>query len=166
MTTAAAYISYFARDYGAADRLSESVLQRDPNFMVAHTVLGLAREQEGQPEFAIAEFQKVLALSGSRPAVDLDYLGHAYAVAGKRAEAEAVLAELYDRVKPGGASPVYRAATLVALGRKNEAMDALEEGSAPGAGGEPEWLNVDPRFEALRSDPRFQALLRAQGFIP
>ena len=166
VATAAAYISYFARDYGAADRLSESVLQRDPNFMVAHTVLGLAREQEGQPEFAIAEFQKALTLSGSRPAVDLDYLGHAYAVAGKRAEAEAVLAELDAEVKPGGASPVYRAATLVALGRKNEAMDALEEGSAPGAGGEPEWLNVDPRFEALRSDPRFQTLLRAQGFVP
>ena len=166
VTTAAAYVSYFARDYGAADRLSQSVLQRDRNFMVAHTVLGLAREQEGQPEVAIAEFQKALALSGSRPAIYLDYLGHAYAVAGKRAEAEAVLAELDSDVKPGGASPVYRAATLVALGRKDEAMDALEEGSAPGAGGEPEWLNVDPRFEALRSDPRFQALLRAQGFIP
>ena len=166
VTTAAAYVSYFGRDYAAADRLSESALQRDPNFMVAHTVLGLAREQEGQPDSAIAEFQSAMALSGGRPPVYLDYLGHAYALAGKRAEAETVLAQLDQQVKPGGASPVYRAATLVALGRKDQALDALEEGSAPGAGGESEWLNVDPRYEALRSDPRFQRLLHVDGFIP
>jgi TolB-like protein/DNA-binding winged helix-turn-helix (wHTH) protein/Tfp pilus assembly protein PilF len=166
VTTAAAYVSYFARDYGPADKLCERVLQRDPNFIVAHTVLGLTREQQGQPKAAIVEFQKALALSGSRPAVDLDYLGHAYAAAGKRAEAEAVLTELHDQVKTGGASPIYQAATLVALGRKDQAMDALEEGSAPSAGGESEWLNVDPRYEALRSDPRFQRLLRVEGFIP
>ena len=166
VTTAAAYISYFARDYSAADKLSESALQRDPNFMVAHTVLGLAREQEGQPQAAVGEFQKALALSGGRPAVYLDYLGHAYAAAGKRADAEAVLAELDQEVKPGGVSPVYRAATLAALGKKGEAMDAIEEGSAPGAGGESEWLNVDPRYDVLRSDPRFQRLLHIDGFVP
>ncbi|MGC2331026.1 MAG: winged helix-turn-helix domain-containing protein [Candidatus Acidiferrales bacterium] len=166
-TTAAAYVSYFVRDYGAADKLCESALQRDPNFIVAHTVLGLTREQQGRPEAAIAEFQKTLALSGSRPAVYLDYLGHAYAAAGKRAEAEAVLSELDGRVKPGGASPVYRAATLAALGSKDQAIDAIEGSFARGGGGsETVWLNVDPRYDALRSDPRFQRLLRVAGFTP
>ena len=165
VTTAAAYVSYFARDYDSAAALCESALQRDPNFVVAHTVLGLTREQQGRPAEAVDEFQKTLALSGSRPTVSLDYLGHAYAAAGKRPQAEAVLAELDARVKPGGASPIYRAATLLALGRKNQAMDAIEEGFTRGGGGL-EWLYVDPRLEPLRSDPRFQRLLRVEGFIP
>jgi TolB-like protein/DNA-binding winged helix-turn-helix (wHTH) protein/Flp pilus assembly protein TadD len=165
VTTAAAYVSYFARDYRAADRLCQRALQRDPNFIVAHTVRGLALEQEGQPGAAIAEFQQTLALSRGRPPVYLDYLGHAYAAAGKRAEAEAALAELDAEVKPGGASPVYRAATLAALGRKSEALDAIEEGFARGGGGEMVWLNVDPRYDTLRSDPRFQRLLRVAGFV-
>jgi TolB-like protein/DNA-binding winged helix-turn-helix (wHTH) protein/Tfp pilus assembly protein PilF len=165
VTSATAYVSYFARDYAAADKLCESALQRDPNFIVAHTVRGLALEEEGQPDTAIAEFQKTLALSGGRPPVYLDYLGHAYAAAGKRPEAEAVLAELDTGVKPGGASPVYRAATLAALGRKSEAIDAIEEGFARGGGGEMVWLSADPRYDTLRSDPRFQRLLRVAGLI-
>ena len=165
VTTAAAYISYFAADYPGAQRLSENVLQRDPDFMVAHTVRGLALEQEGQPDAAIAEFQKAMALSGGRPAVYLDYLGHAYATSGKHEQAESLLAELDDTVKPGGSSPVYRAATLVALGRKDQAIEAIEEGSEPGNGGESQWLKVDPRYEAVRSDPRFQRVLRVDGFI-
>jgi TolB-like protein/DNA-binding winged helix-turn-helix (wHTH) protein/Tfp pilus assembly protein PilF len=165
VTTAAAYISYFAEDYPAAQRLSENALQRDPDFMVAHTVRGLALEQEARPDAAIEEFQKAMALSGQRPVVYLDYLGHAYAAAGRRPEAEAILAELDQRLKPGGPSPVYRAATLAALGRKDQAIGAIEEGSQPGNGGESEWLKVDPRYEALRSDPRFQRVLRLDGFI-
>jgi len=166
VTSAAAYIHYFATDYTGAVKLCQGALQRDPNFIVAHTVLGLALEQLGKPDSAIAEFQTSLALSGGRPAPYLDYLGHAYADAGRRADAEAILAEIDSRVKPGGISPVYRAATLTALGRKDQAMDALEEGSAPSAGGESQFLNVDPRFEPLRSDPRFRRLLHAEGFIP
>jgi tetratricopeptide (TPR) repeat protein len=128
-------------------------------------VLGLALEQEGQPDAAVAEFQKAMALSGGRPVAYLDYLGHAYAAAGKRDQAEPILAELDERVKPGGAGPVYRAATLAALGKTDQAIDAIEEGSEPGNGGESEWLKVDPRYDALRSDPRFQRVLRLNGFI-
>jgi tetratricopeptide (TPR) repeat protein len=71
----------------------QTVLQRNPNFMVAHVVLGLVEEQVHAEDKAIAEFQKAIELSSGRPAPYLDYLGHAYAASGKTAAAEKILAE-------------------------------------------------------------------------
>lgn len=164
VTTASAYISYFAGDYDRAAASCEKALQRDSNFMVAHAVLGLVREQQGQPEIAITEFQKTLELSGKRPAAYLDYLGHAYAAAGQREKAKAVLAELRGQVQPGGTSPISQAATLLALGEKGPAMDAMEEGFAKSTA-ETVWLKVDPRYENLHRDPRYQRLLLLHNFI-
>jgi TolB-like protein/DNA-binding winged helix-turn-helix (wHTH) protein/Tfp pilus assembly protein PilF len=163
VTTAAAYVSYFAGDYGNAASLSQQALQRDPDFMVAHAVLGLAREQQGQTDAAVDEFQKTLELSGGRPPAYLDYLAHAYAAAGKRAEAEQVLAELDRQQGPHRAAPIYRAATLAALGEKDKALDAIEESATGGSDGMI-WLKVDPRFETLYSDARYQRVLRLAGF--
>jgi Flp pilus assembly protein TadD len=84
--------------------------------MVAHAVLGLTLEQQGNPQEAITEFQKALQLSHGRPAPYLDYLGHAYAAADQRDRAEGIQAELDQTIRPGGISPMYKAATLAALG--------------------------------------------------
>ncbi len=162
VATAAAYVSYFARDDVAAAALCHDVLQRDPNFMVAHTVRGLALEQQGNPQEAIAEFQKALQLSHARPAPYLDYLGHAYAAAGQRDQAETLLVELDQAIKPGGISPMYKAATLTALGRTDQAMDAIEEGFQ-GGGAEKIWLKADPRYQPLHGGPRYERLVRLAG---
>ena len=70
----------------------------DPNFFVAHWYLGMAYEQVGRREEAIAECQKALSLSGGEPGT-LGALGHAYAISGKRAEALKALAQLKDLSK-------------------------------------------------------------------
>jgi TolB-like protein/Tfp pilus assembly protein PilF len=162
VATAAAYVSYFARDDAAAAALCHDVLQRDPNFMVAHAVLGLTLEQQGNSQEAIAEFQKALQLSHGRPAPYLDYLGHAYAAAGQRDQAEAILAELDQTIKPGGISPMYKAATLTALGRTDQALDSIEEGFQ-GGGAEKIWLKADPRYRPLHGAPRYERLVRLAG---
>lgn len=163
VTTAAAYVSYFARDYDDAATLSQQALQRDPNFMVAHAVLGLTREQQGQADAAVGEFQRTLQLSGGRPPAYLDYLAHAYAAAGKKTEAETVLAELDRQQGPYHPAPIYRAATLAALGEKDKALDAIEESATGGSDGMI-WLKVDPRYETLYRDARYQRVLRLAGF--
>jgi tetratricopeptide (TPR) repeat protein len=168
VATAGGYVAYFARDYDGAAAQCRAVLRQFPNFMVAHAVLGLAIEAKGDGPQAIAEFRKTIELSGARPVAYLDYLGHAFATFGQRENAIAALTEIENRMKESnnsGAGPGFLAPTLLALGEKDKAMDALEEGLMH-RDGELRWLKVDPRLDALRSDPRFQKLLAHAGFVP
>jgi TolB-like protein/Tfp pilus assembly protein PilF len=165
VTSASAYIDYFAGQNDHAVTQCESVLQQDPKFMAAHTVLGLAREAQGNYATAIAEFQKALRFSASRPPAYLDNLGHAYAVSGHRAKAEQILSELEAGVKSGKQTESYTVATLVGLGERDRALAAMEKSFAKGDLALI-WLKVDPRFDDLRASPRFQALLQRGGFIP
>ncbi len=164
VTAASGYVAYFARQNDQAAAESEAALRRDPDFMAAHAVLGLASEGLGNYSKAILEFQKTLQLSSVRPGAYLDYLGHAYAVSGNRVEAEKILAELKEQAK-SGRTPAYQAPTLIALDEKDQALEALEEGFEKRADGLI-WLKVDPRFDALRADSRFQYLLRRAGMTP
>lgn len=157
VTTAHGYFAYFARRYDEASAQCQLVLRDNPDFIVAHSVMGLVDEQQNAPDKAVTEFQRVLELSGNRAAPYLDYLGHAYALSGKRKQAEAILAELDKQIKNGQAGPAHRAATLVALGRKQEALQALEQGFIDGEG-VVSCIRVDPRFDPLRKDPRFLEL--------
>jgi TolB-like protein/Flp pilus assembly protein TadD len=163
VSTASAYISYFARRNDEAATQCEDVLQRDPNFMVAHAVLGLTDEARLDFPKAIAEFQKAIQLSGGRPFGYLDYLGHAYAVSGKRAEAEAILAEIHARTNPADTASFSGIGTLIGLGEKELALKAIDKGFAKGAE-DMMWLKVDPRVDPLRDDPRFQSLLQRADF--
>jgi len=62
---------------------------------VARYSLGLAYEQNGMLKEAIAEFLK--AKSGTFPQELLTFLGHAYALSGKREQAKRALAELREQ---------------------------------------------------------------------
>jgi len=74
-------------------------------------------EGTGRLPEAIAEYQKALELSNGN-FDQIASLGHAYAVMGRRAEAQRLLRGLEQKVKAGQASP-YLAATIYAgLGKK------------------------------------------------
>lgn len=165
VTSASAYIDYFAGLNDQAVTQCESVLQQDPKFMAAHTVLGLAREAQGDNATAIVEFQKALRFSASRPPAYLDNLGHAYAVSGQRAKAEQILSELEAGVRSRKQTKAYTVATLVGLGERDRALAAMENSFAKGDLALV-WLKVDPRLNDLRASPRFQALLRRGSFVP
>jgi TolB-like protein/Flp pilus assembly protein TadD len=164
VTTASAYIDYFAaRDSDAISKCN-SVIEQDAKFVVAHTVLGLASESKRDYPKAIAEFQQALALSAGRPAAYVDNLGHAYAMAGQKEKADAVLRELETAVAAKTTSEAYATATLTGLGQRDRALDAMEKNFTKGTLALL-FLKVDPRFVSLRTEPRFEALLQRGGFV-
>ncbi len=150
-------VSYFARQYDDALDQLQKVLKLDPKFPVPYWGIGMCYEQLKKYPEALAQFQKGIELSG-RGANGIASLAHAFGLAGQRAEAQKILAELTARSKTEYVSSYQFAVIYLGLGQNERAFAALE-----GAYNERStllgYLKMDPRFDPLRSDPRFQKLL-------
>jgi TolB-like protein/DNA-binding winged helix-turn-helix (wHTH) protein/Flp pilus assembly protein TadD len=155
--TASAYIHFFGRDYDSAIGECQNVLASNPNFLVAHAVLGMAYAGKGMGEQAVSEFEKALDLSKQNP-IYQGYLAYGYALTGNRPAAEKILAEMEDRSRRGiFVSQYMKALVYSALGEKEKAIEALGQARQQNDSGMI-WWQVDPRIDSLRTDPRFQEL--------
>src|SRR5438128_8654822 len=92
-------------------------------------------------------------------------LGRVLAVAGRREEARRILDQVQAEMEHRHSWPSDLALIYTGLGEDDRAFECREKGY--------EWrdgmmihLNVDPRFDSLRSDPRFQSLVRKMGLPP
>lgn len=149
---------YYARQFDRAIEQCRKVLDLDPHSMSARDCVGSAQLGAAAYDQAVSEFRNLATASGDDP-LRLASLGSAYAISGKRAQAERIIAEL------NGASkihyvPAYLWTTIyAALGEKDRAFrwlqKAYDEHDAYLVR-----LKVDPAMDPLRSDPRFQDLLR------
>ena len=137
------------------------VLRTDPAFAGARVTLGRVYLQQGRLAEAIAEFQKAVELR-DRNALDVAYLASAYAVAGKRSEAQRLLVELEGRSRREHVPPTVLAIVHIGLGQDGRAFDLLERAVAEHDGWFAEF-SFYPTFDPLRSHPRYAALLRALG---
>jgi DNA-binding winged helix-turn-helix (wHTH) protein/TolB-like protein len=149
------WIFYLAGRDDEAIAHCKKLLDVDPDFFPARRYLGLAYEHKGMYQEAIAQFQQGAKLSRSPLMISL--LGHAYAVSGRRVEAQRILDEL-DQQKQRYVSP-YTVATIYAgLGEKDKAFKWLEKAFED----RDIWLmnlKVDPVFAPIRSDQRFESLV-------
>jgi len=152
---------FFARQYDLAIEQYLKTLEMDPTFVPAHLVLGQGYEQKSMPEKAIDELQKAVSLSGGG-SLYVSSLAHAYATAGRRAEAERLLRQMNELARHTYVPSFHIAIIHAGLGQRDQALVWLEKGYQERSAWMV-WLKVDPRFDALRSDPRFQDLLRRVG---
>jgi Flp pilus assembly protein TadD len=149
-----------AGNYSEAIRQLRATVDLNPTFPNAREFLGTSYLQAGMHELAIVEFEKAVELSG-RGDLHLGKLGHAYAVSGRTADAQRILAELLDLRSRSPVSATNIALVYVGLGDKDQAFAWLE--SARQDGDERLLIVRSPVFESLRSDQRFDRLVERAG---
>jgi len=130
----------------------------DPNFLRAHMILGLALEQKRMYPEAIAELETARRLSedGSYYVASL---GHAYAAAGRTAEARRCLEDLNAMARRRFVGSEQIGLVHLGLGEREAAMTQLEKADEE-RGVEMMNIGFDPRWDPLRSDPRFRQLIK------
>ncbi|HET9951583.1 MAG TPA: protein kinase [Candidatus Eisenbacteria bacterium] len=149
---------FYARRYPEAIAQQKKTLELDPRFTPALRSLGGAYEENGMLEEAIETFQRANGLAGEDLSAKA-LLAHAYAVAGRTADARALLEELRAAGRTRYVSRYALAAVHTGLGETGEALDLLEQAFTLRDRGMT-WLAVSPRLDPLRSEPRFKELLR------
>jgi DNA-binding winged helix-turn-helix (wHTH) protein/tetratricopeptide (TPR) repeat protein len=155
------WMLFFARQYDRAIEQLRKTIEMDPNFALAHWLLGLSYRQSELIDDAITEFRNAVSLSHEIPFA-LASLGNILGGSGKRKEALAVLAQLERLSKRRYVSPHSIATVHAGLNQKSEAIAWLNSA----CGERSNWvvfLNVDPVFDTLRSDGRLKTVLRKVG---
>ena len=169
-----AHYAYLEHRYDEAIEHINKTLEMVPDFWVAHHYRGLTYMMKGMHNEAIAEFRGVLGSTGQGPLEEgtvesnpevAGSLGYAYAAAGKRQDAEAILQRLQKLSEKRYVSPRYFAIIYVGLDNKTAAIEQLEkayDSRHPGL----VLMRIDPLFDRLRGEDRFKKLVQRFEPIP
>jgi tetratricopeptide (TPR) repeat protein len=146
-----AAVEYRARDNEVAGAILEQLLQREPDFAAALSLLARLSLSAGKSEEALAAADEL-------PDSYFWVKGLVYASLGRRTEALAILEQQLERRKTDYVAPSRIAWIYLGLGEVGWTLEWLRRGQAdrslvPGS------LSY-PDFDPLRSDMRFQTLVR------
>lgn len=156
-----AIIQVFRRRYDLAVEQCRRTIALDARFPGGYWVLGMACQQLGDHEQAVQSFQQALELAADYPRL-LGALGHSYAVWGRRTEALRILARLEELSRHRYVNPFESALVYIGLGETDTAFFWLERVCSIRAY-ELVSLQMDPRFDPLRTDARYLTLLDCVG---
>jgi tetratricopeptide (TPR) repeat protein len=154
-------VLYYAHRYDEVIQRMAPIIEKNPEYQQPYAWLALAYEQKGEWPKAIATMEKCVELDGFG-ADGLAQLGHMYAVAGRSGDARRMLQRVTDISRRRYVTAWDFALLHAGLGERDESLHWLEKVEEDRS----EMfvlINVDPRFDALRSDPRFAAVLRSAG---
>ena len=156
----ASYLDYFLGRNAAGIQAATEVLRADPNFGPAYMFLGFHELAAGHPDEAVPYWRKAVERE-ERLVLARLMLACALARSGADGEAAEVL-QYVDNGATGYVSSYFRAATLLALGRKDGALESLER-SLTERNCFLVLAAVDPLFEDLRDEPRFRRVIASVG---
>ena len=143
-----------ARRYAEAERHLKLAMEMEPRIFVAPMVLAELYLVTGRGDDAIS------VLSSSPIFARSAFLASAYAAAGRREEALAIVKKVERTPVPRDLLPI--ALVYFHLGDHARGFQWLERAVQKRVSSV-RFLNVHPRFDAIRADPRFVALVRQLG---
>jgi DNA-binding winged helix-turn-helix (wHTH) protein/TolB-like protein len=152
---------YYNRRYDSAVKQLTAVLEMRREFPPAHLWLGRTYQELKRYAEALEEYRLVSDRLGDWP-VAVAARGYVNAVSGRKAEARADLANLAKQAETRFVTAYGVALVHAALGDNDLAFAWLEKAVAERSHWLV-WLQLDPRWDAIRGDPRFEPLVRRVG---
>jgi DNA-binding winged helix-turn-helix (wHTH) protein/TolB-like protein/Flp pilus assembly protein TadD len=158
-----ARIFFQARRYDEAIEQCRKGLNTDVTQGEIYRVLGQSHWEKGIRDEAIAELNKANTFARARGITRITGpLGYAYAMSGKRGEAEKLLDDLKARSKQRYVSSYFAAQIYAGLGERDQVFACLNK-ACEAHSHSLAFIKVDPIFDNLRSDVRFADLVRRIG---
>jgi TolB-like protein/DNA-binding winged helix-turn-helix (wHTH) protein/Tfp pilus assembly protein PilF len=151
----------YARQYDHAVEQFRNTLELDPAFPQGQRYAAWAYLQKEMHPEAIAALRAALKSLGRAPQIEAE-LGYTLAVAGRRAEALAMLEGLGHLSATRYVSPYSFALVHTGLGDRDQALAWLEKAYAERSD-YMAYLRLEPMLDGLRSDHRFAALVGRVG---
>jgi len=160
----AAWMYLHMGQHARAEAQAKRTIDLFPGSLQPFFVVGWSAWYQCRTEEAVAALEK--ALSHSREALSLSYLGHVYGRLGRIDEATDLLREMeQSRAAQGHAPPIAFAVIHAGLGDIDAAFDWLETAYRL-RDGYLFWLPGAPGLDPLHSDPRFAHLVQRVGVVP
>jgi len=151
----------YTRRYDQAIEQFHKTLELDPAFPQTQRYAAWAYLQKGMHAEAIAALRAALSARERDPEIEGE-LGHALAVAGRRAEALAVLERLGHLSATRYVSPYSVALVHAGLGDRDQALAWLDKAYAERSD-YMAYLTLETMLDGLRTDHRFAALVGRVG---
>jgi tetratricopeptide (TPR) repeat protein len=156
-----AWSAHYARRFDEAIAQHLRTLEIVPELPMVLYELGLAYQNAGRHDEALAVFDRAHRVSGGE-AASVMLLAQHYACTGRQAAAQEYLATLQAMARERYVPPLYMAFVHAAGRHAGEALAwferALEERSNYMI-----YLTVEPTLDPMRADPRYLELLRRVG---
>lgn len=153
------YLLYLQRQYGRAAGYCEKAIELQPDLVQARTTRALIEAQQGRLRAALTQLAAARRDAQGTALVELlEAQGYALALAGRRDEARATLAELRGLTRGHDPERLSMLGIHAALGETEDAFELLQS-CAREWPTQPFEVAFDPRYDTLRHDPRYSEVM-------
>ena len=156
-----AMIRYYRREFDAGLEQCDHTIELNAHFSAGYWALGLVQEQRGDIEESVAALQRAVQLSPRSPKMN-GALGRVLALSGQPKVARGIVTNLRALARERYVSPFEFALIFFALGDLDQGFDWLGKATQDRSF-DLTAVNVDPRFDGLRTQRRFGQIAKKVG---